>query len=46
MNKFDPTYEEKLIALVVYMLFKEPESLDAFYIANNLGMIQQIYPTN
>jgi len=38
MNKFDPTYEEKLLALVIYMLFKQPESLDAFYIADNLGM--------
>ena len=38
MNKFDPTLEEKLIALLIYMLFKQPEGLDVFYIADNLGM--------
>jgi|GEM_PF-3256482 len=38
MNKFASTHEEKLIALVIYMLFKQPEGLDAFYIADNLGM--------
>ena len=38
MNKFHPTLEEKLIALLIYMLFKQPEGLDVFYIADNLGM--------
>lgn len=38
MNKFDPTLEEKLTALVIYMLFKKPEGLDAFYIADRFGM--------
>jgi len=38
MNKFHPTLEEKLIALLIYMLFKQPGGLDVFYIADNLGM--------
>ena len=38
MNKFDTTLEEKLMALLIYKLFKEPEGLDAFYIADFLGM--------
>ena len=38
MNKFDPTLEEKLMALLIYTLFKKPEGLDAFYIADILGM--------
>lgn len=38
MNKFDPTLEEKLIALLIYKLFKNTEGLDAFYIADSLGM--------
>lgn len=38
MNKFDPTLEEKLMALLIYTLFKKPEGLDAFYIADILRM--------
>ena len=38
MNKFDPTHVEKLTALMIYILFKKPEGLDAFYIADSLGM--------
>lgn len=38
MNKFNPTLSEKLTALMIYMLFKNPEGLDAFYIADSLGM--------
>lgn len=38
MNKFEPTLEEKLMALLIYTLFKKAEGLDAFYIADSLGM--------
>jgi hypothetical protein len=38
MNKFDPTLEEKFMALLIYMLFKRTEGLDAFCIADRLGM--------
>ena len=38
MNKFDPTLEEKLLSLVIYLLFKQPDGLDAFYLADFLGM--------
>ena len=38
MNKFDPKFEEKLAALLIYTMFKKPEGLDAFYIADSLGM--------
>lgn len=38
MNKFNPNFEEKLAALLIYTIFKKPEGLDAFYIADSLGM--------
>jgi len=38
MNKFDPTLEEKLLSLVIYLLFKQPDGLDAFCLADLLGM--------
>ena len=38
MNKFNPNFDEKLTALLIYTIFKKPEGLDAFYIADSLGM--------
>jgi hypothetical protein len=38
MSKFEHTLEEKLMALLIYKLFKNTEGLDPFYIADSLGM--------
>jgi hypothetical protein len=38
MNKFNPTLDEKLIGLLIYLLFKNHEGLDAFYIADYFGL--------
>ena len=38
MNSFNPTLDEKLIGLLIYLLFKNHEGLDAFYIADYFGM--------
>lgn len=42
MNIFDPTHLEKLTALLIYKQFKKPEGLDAFYIADFLGMNSKV----
>jgi hypothetical protein len=38
MNKFNPTLDEKLTGLMIYLLFKSQAGLDAFYIADHFGM--------
>jgi hypothetical protein len=38
MNSFNPTLDEKLIGLLTYLLFKNQEGLDAFYIADYFGL--------
>jgi hypothetical protein len=38
MNKFNPTLDEKLTGLMIYLLFKSQAGLDAFYVADYFGM--------
>lgn len=41
MNKFRPSHNEQLLALVVYLLFKKDDSRDAFEIAKRIGLYRR-----